>query len=90
MFEESMRSYGWGYVGTGKRGFEWLFTPDQKDPAYQEDPNTGRCYPCCGCRSGDVFPNEVAAVKDGRKWMKKAGRSGDITAVKAETEHFEY
>lgn len=26
MFEGSMKSAGWGYVGTEEKGFEWLFT----------------------------------------------------------------
>lgn len=28
MFEGSMKSFGWGYVGSNVKGFEWLFTPD--------------------------------------------------------------
>lgn len=90
MIEESMRSFGWSYVGSDKKGFEWLFTPDQKDPMYHPMPGTSECYPHCCCRSGDVFPNEVAAVKDGKKWMKEAGRSGSIKAVKAAPRYFEY
>ena len=41
MFESSMMSTGWGYVGTDEKGFEWLFTPDPDDPCYSEDPRTG-------------------------------------------------
>ena len=45
MFEGLMRNTGWGYTGSEKKGFEWLFTPDDKDAAYCMDPNTGHCYP---------------------------------------------
>ena len=37
MFEGSMKSFGWGYVGSNVKGFEWLFTPDAGDPAYLEE-----------------------------------------------------
>ena len=90
MFEGSMKSTGWGRVGSDKKGFEWHFTPYPSDPAYRVNPDTGRCYPFCCCRSGEVFPSEKAAIKDGEKWMKEAKRSGEITAVKAESLHFEY
>lgn len=90
MFEGSMKSTGWGYVGTDEKGFEWLFTPDHDDPCYSEDPNTGECYPFCRTRSGDVFPSEKAAIKAGEKWLKEAKRSGEITAVKPEPRRFEY
>lgn len=38
MFEGSMKSFGWGYVGSNEKGFEWLFTPDVGDPSYLENP----------------------------------------------------
>ena len=84
MFEGRMRNTGWGYTGSEKKGFEWLFTPDNKDAAYCVDPNTGHCYPFCLCRSGNVFQTA------GKRWMKKAGRSGTIEAVKATPRRFEY
>lgn len=90
MFEGSMKNTGWGYIGSDKKGFEWMFTPNPGDPAYCVDPSTGRCYPFCCVRSGDVFPDEPAAVKNGKKWMKEAKRSGEIMAVKSETERLEY
>lgn len=90
MFEGSIKNTGWGYVGTNEKGFEWLFTPHPSDPAFCIDPSTGRCYPFCCCRSGDVFPSEKAAIKDGEKWMKGTKRSGEITAVKPEPRRFEY
>lgn len=90
MLEGTMMSTGWGYVGSNKKGFEWLFTPDQKDPMYHPMSGTSECYPHCCCMSGDVFPNETTAIKDGKKWMKEAGRSGTITAVKPTPLHFEY
>lgn len=90
MFEGTMKSTGWGYVGSDKKGFEWEFTPDANDPIYSVDPATGKPYPFCCCQSGYVFKNEAAAVREGKKWMKEAGRSGIITAVKVEPRHFEY
>lgn len=90
MFEGRMASTGWGYIGSGKSGFEWLFTPDPGDVAYSEDPDTGMPYPFCCCLSGDIFESEEKAVRDGKKWMKETGRSGSITAAKAEPRHFEY
>lgn len=90
MFEGSMKSTGWGHIGSDKNGFEWFFTPHPSDPAFCVDPSTGRCYPFCCCRSGDVFPSEKAAIKAGEKWLKEAKRSGEITAVKPEPRRFEY
>lgn len=90
MLEGSMMSYGWGYVGSDKKGFEWLFTPDRNDDACCLDPQTGECYTFCRCMSGYVFKSEAAAIRDGKKWMKEAGRFGTITAVKATPGHFEY
>lgn len=90
MFEGSMMSTGWGYVGTDVRGFEWLFTPDQNDVAYCLNPANRGVHPFCRCMSGYVFKNEASAIRDGKKWMKEAGRSGTITAVKATPRHFEY
>ncbi len=72
MFEGSMKSFGWGYVGSNVKGFEWLFTPDAGDPAYLEDPATGKPYSCCCCRSGDVFKSEASAIRDGKK-LDEAG-----------------
>ena len=76
MFEGRMRSTGWGVIGSTKKGFEWLFTPEDKG--------------CFGCRSGYVFKTEAAAIRDGRKWQKETGRIGTITAVEAEPAHFGY
>lgn len=90
MFEGALKSTGWGYVGSGERGFEWLFTPDSRDPAYSVDPGTGRLYPFSCCRSGRVFKNQEAAIRDGKRWMKQSGRSGSITAVDPIPKHFEY
>ena len=90
MFEGRMMNTGWGYTGSEKKGFEWLFTPDDKDAAYCADSNTGRCYPFCLCRSGNVFQTEAQAVKAGKRWMKECKRSGIIEAVKATPRRFEY
>lgn len=90
MFEGSMKSTGWGYIGPDKKGYEWQYTPDASDPAYCVDPSTGQCYPACCVRSGKVFDSEEAAIKDGKKWMKEVKRSGKITAIKATPRRFEY
>lgn len=90
MFEGRMASTGWGYTGSDKRGFEWEFTPDARDPAYSEDPTTGKPYPFCCCRSGYVFDSEMKALRDGKRWMKEAGRAGAVTVIKATLRHFEY
>ena len=90
MFEGAMKSTGWGYVGSEERGFEWFFTPDSRDPAYSVDPGTGSPYPFICCRSGYVFKSETAAIRNGKRWIKKAGRFGTIEAVKAAPRHFEY
>lgn len=90
MTEGSMKSYGWGFVGSDEKGFEWMFTPDRKDPAYKQEPGTDRCYLCCRCKSGYVYKSEAAAIRAGKKMKKESGRSGTIVAVKAEPRHFEY
>lgn len=90
MFEGRIKNTGWGYIGSEKTGFEWLFTPDVRDLAYSKDPSTEEPYPFCCCRSGKVFKNEDVAIRDGKSWMKQAGRFGTIKAVKAEPRHFEY
>lgn len=90
MFEGSMRSTGWGYIGSDKKGFEWLFTPDENDSSYCVDPSTGRCYLFCCNRSGYVFSSEKEAIKEGKKWMKESKRSGEITAMKSTPRRFEY
>lgn len=84
---ESRKSYGWGCAGTNKKGYEWHFQPDEKDPCYRKG------YRHIGVvQSGYVYPTEKKAIQEGKKWLKetKGKRSGAITAVKAEPEHFEY
>lgn len=84
---ESRNSYGWGFVGSEEKGFEWLFQPDEKDPCYME----GNLF-AGRCRSGYVYPTEAKATREGKAWLKstEGRRSGTITAVKAEPVHFEY
>lgn len=84
---ESRSSYGWGYVGSDEKGFEWLFQPDEKDPCYME----GNLF-AGRCRSGYIYPTEAKAVREGKKWLRstKGCRSGIISAVKAEPVRFEY
>lgn len=84
---ESRNSYGWGFVGSDKKGFEWLFQPDEKDPCYVKgNMFIGRV------RSGYVYPTEAKATREGRAWLRsvEGRRSGTITAVKAKPAHFEY
>ena len=84
---ESRNSYGWGYVGTDEKGFEWRFQPDEKDPGFVKG------YPLAGnVRSGEVFPSKEKAIREGKKWLKSTNgrRSGIITAVKPTPVHFEY
>ena len=82
---ESRNSYGWGYVGSNEKGFEWLFQPDEKDPCYMKgNIFQGRLL------SGYVYPTKEKAIREGRKWLRGTSRSGAIMAVKAEPVHFEY
>lgn len=84
---ESRNSYGWGYTGSIKKGFEWHFQPDERDPCYAEGcPFVGTCV------SGEVYPTEEKAIREGKKWLRstKGGRSGTITAIKARPLRFEY
>lgn len=90
MFEGRMKSTGWGFVGSGRKGYEWLFTPSSDDVCYQEDPATGKPYTFCGCRSGYVFRSREKAVAEGKKWMKECGRCGTVRAVEASPKRFEY
>lgn len=84
---ESRNSYGWGYTGSSKKGYEWHFQPDEKDPCYAEGcPFVGTLV------SGDVFSTEEKAIKEGMKWLRstKGKRSGVITAIKSRPLRFEY
>jgi len=84
---ESRNSYGWGYVGSDQKGFEWHFQPDQKDPCYRKGNRFIGIV-----TSGYVYPTASKAIAEGRKWLgeTEGRRSGTITAVKAEPMHFEY
>ena len=83
---ESRNSYGWGYVGSDKEGFEWLFQPDEKDPYFE----AGNMF-IGRVRSGYVYPTVEKAIREGKAWLKgTTRRSGTITAVKADPAHFEY
>lgn len=79
VFEGTIRDFGWGYIGTDQKGFEWYFHPDENDPMYP-----------IGTRSGDVFKTELAAIRAGKKWLKECHRSGSITTIKATPRHFDY
>ncbi len=84
---ESRNMYGYGYIGSNKKGFEWKFTPDEKDPCYRK----GNLFVGV-TTSGYVYPTERKAIQEGKKWLRETNgkRSGVITAIKAEPEHFEY
>lgn len=81
---ESRNSYGWGYVGTDKEGFEWLWVYGEK---YHER-----------IRSGYVYKTEDEAMREGEKFRDAALKrnpvywkgGGVVSAVKAEKKHFEY
>lgn len=90
MFEGSMKSTGWGFVGTEEKGFEWHFEPDSNDRNYAVNPVTGKPYGFCCCSSGYVYGSEQAAIRAGKRWMKECNRSGIITAVEPTAHRFEY
>ena len=77
---ESRNSYGYGLVGSNKKGFEWLLVYGKK--AHQR------------MKSGYVYKTEEEAIKEGKKFQRESTyepyRNGKISAVKAEPLHFEY
>ena len=93
---ESRKSYGYGYVGTNRKGFEYkiLFTDK-----YAKE-NLERCSSRMGEQwvnrymnttiSGYVYPTAKKAIAEGEKWLKATGRSGIVSAVPAEGVRFEY
>lgn len=73
---DGRKDYGWGYVGNGRKGFDWVFRPAEGDPCYIEG------YPLLGgYRGGDAFPTRAGAVREGQKWAKQNGRIGTVEAV---------
>ena len=77
---ESRRSYGYGYMGNTKNGFEWLLIYGEK--AHER------------LQSGYVYKTEEEAIREGQKFQKQSTyqpyRQGKIIAVKSEPLHFEY
>lgn len=77
---ESRNYYGYGYVGSNKKGFEWLLVYGNK--AHQK------------MKSGYVYKSEKEAITEGKKFQEKSTyepyRNGKISEVKAEPLHFEY
>ncbi|MDY3997513.1 MAG: hypothetical protein SOY73_00090 [Blautia sp.] len=77
---ESRNSYGYGYVGSNKKGFEWLLVYGKK--AHQK------------MKSGYVYKTEEEAIEEGKKFQEQSTyepyRNGKISAVRAEPLHFEY
>lgn len=77
---ESRSSYGYGYVGSNEKGYEWLLV-------YGEKPHQKM-------KSGYVYKTEEEAIAEGRKFQEKSTyplyKNGQISAVKAEPLHFEY
>jgi len=77
---ESRNSYGWGCVGSSKKGFEWLLIYGNK--AHQK------------MKSGYVYKTEAEALKEGRKFQEQSSyepyRAGKLSVVNAEPLHFAY
>lgn len=77
---ESRKSYGWGYVGSNKKGFEWMLK-------YGDKPHEKM-------RSGYVYKTEEKALAEGRKFQRNSNyepyKNGELTAVKATPMRFEY
>ncbi len=77
---ESRNSYGWGSVGSNKKGFEWLLVYGRK--AHEK------------MRSGYVYKTEEEALEEGRKYQDESNcepyKKGKLEAVKAEPLHFAY
>lgn len=77
---ESRNSYGYGYIGTD-RGYDWQYIPSKFDGLW--------ALPVQG---GEVYGDEVTAIKAGLKWLKKYNNSpcaqkygirhGKIVAIK--------
>lgn len=89
---ESRNSYGWGYTGSNKKGYEWHFTPDDNDSCYKEIVRRGGCPSVATLTSGTVYSTEEKAIREGKKWLRSTNgdRSGTITAIKAQPLRFEY
>lgn len=89
---ESRNSYGWGFIGSTKKGFEWHFEPDDKDPCYNEIVTKGGYPSAITVNSGTVYSTEEKAIREGKKWLRSThgSRSGTITAIKAKQPRFDY
>lgn len=73
---EGRKDYGWGYVGNGRKGFDWLFRPAKGDSLYIE------CHPLLGnYRGGECFATRAEAIRAGYRWMRKCERIGTVEAV---------
>lgn len=77
---ESRSSYGYGYIGSNEKGFEWSLV-------YGEKPHQRM-------RSGYVYKTEAEAIKEGKKFQKQSTyepyKNGKISAVRSEQLHFGY
>ena len=77
---ESRNSYGWGYIGSSKKGFEWLLIYGNK--------------PHQKMMSGDVYKSEEEALREGRRFQEESDylpyKTAKLSAVKAEPLHFGY
>lgn len=77
---ESRNSYGYGYVGSSKKGFEWLLI-------YGYEPYDR-------LKSGHVYKTEKQALTAGKKFKKENTTYKDmdcqITAIKSDPLHFSY
>lgn len=80
---ESRNSYGWGYVGSDEKGFEWEWIYGSQ---YHERMKSGYVYATEeeAIKEGNAFRFRVFdPINDSRQW-------GTIQAVKATPKHFEY
>lgn len=92
---ESRRIYGYGYIGTDRKGFEYkiLFTDKYAKENLERKASMGDQWVnkyMNTCRSGYVYQTEKKAIAEGKKWLKETGRCGIVSAVPAEGVRFEY
>lgn len=92
---ESRNSYGYGYIGTDQKGFEYsvLFTDQYAKENLERHSSMGERWVnkyLNTCRSGYVYSTDTEAIAEGKKWLKEICRCGIVSAVPAEGIKFEY
>lgn len=84
---ESRNSYGYGYIGSNKKGFEWLLIYGER---YHQR-----------IKSGDVYETEQQALREGNKFLEEIVKKKwpkdyydetklVLSAVPSTPLHFEY